>query len=150
MNELLLKTYIIISVLIALADILLSIISIQKNKTTGRYLGFACAVAAVVDISYLISILNDSYLCMSIMSSIYFASIDIMLVCLLVFTVYFTKNDFTKHLKILTLSLRLSFLPSIPSLRLPSDIFQEIPLSPDTATRCGLFTGCISSSAMPL
>ena len=51
MNELLLKTYIIISVLIALADILLSIISIQKNKTTGRYLGFACAVAAVVDIS---------------------------------------------------------------------------------------------------
>ena len=102
MNELLLKTYIIISVLIALADILLSIISIQKNKTTGRYLGFACAVAAVVDISYLISILNDSYLCMSIMSSIYFASIDIMLVCLLVFTVYFTKNDFTKHLKIIT------------------------------------------------
>ena len=102
MNELLLKTYIIISVLIALADILLSIMSIQKNKTTGRYLGFACAVAAVVDISYLISILNDSYLCMSIMSSIYFASIDIMLVCLLVFTVYFTKNDFTKPLKIIT------------------------------------------------
>ena len=92
MNELLLKSYIIISVLIALADILLSIISIQKNKTTGRYLGFACAVAAVVDISYLISILNDSYLCMSIMSSIYFASIDIMLVCLLVFTVYCTKS----------------------------------------------------------
>lgn len=99
MNEILLKCYIVISVLIAIADILLSVKSIQKNKTTGRYLGYACAVAAIVDISYLISILNDSYLCMSIMSSIYFASIDIMLVCLLIFTIFFTKRKFTKSVK---------------------------------------------------
>lgn len=91
MNELLLKVYIIISILIALTDIVLFVKSIQKNNTTGRYLGFACAFAAVVDISYLISILNDSYLCMSIMSSIYFASIDIMLVCLLIFIIFFTN-----------------------------------------------------------
>lgn len=99
MNEILLKCYIAISILIAIADILLSVKSIQKNKTTGRYLGYACAVAAIVDISYLISILNDSYLCMSIMSSIYFASIDIMLVCLLIFIIYFTKRTFTKPVK---------------------------------------------------
>ena len=33
---------------------------------------------------------------MSIMSSIYFVSIDVMLICLLIFTVYFTKRRFTK------------------------------------------------------
>ncbi|MGN0277595.1 MAG: diguanylate cyclase domain-containing protein, partial [Hominisplanchenecus sp.] len=51
-------------------------------------------------ISYLISILNDSYLCTSVMSSIYFVSIDFMLASLLVFTVYFTKRRFTKTGKI--------------------------------------------------
>ena len=96
MNQLFLNCYFYISILIALVDIILSKKSIQKNNTTGRYLGYACAVAAVVDISYLISILNDSYLCMSVMSSIYFASIDIMLVCLLIFTIYFTKGKFTE------------------------------------------------------
>lgn len=99
MNEIFLDCYIKISILIAVIDIILSIKSIQKNSTTGRYLGFACAGAAVVDISYLISILNDSYLCMSITSSIYFVSIDFMLVCLLIFTIYFTKRKFDSKRK---------------------------------------------------
>ena len=96
MEAIFLDCYIIISVMIAVIDIVLAVNSIQKNKTTGRFLGFACVGAAVVDVSYLISILNDSYLCMSVMSSIYFVSIDIMLVCLLTFTIYFTKRKFTK------------------------------------------------------
>ena len=96
MNKVFLDWYIIISILIACADIILAVKSIQKNKTTGKFLGFACIGAAVVDISYLISILNASYLCMSVMSSIYFVSIDIMLVCLLIFTIFFTKRNFTK------------------------------------------------------
>ena len=100
MNQVFLDCYIKFSVLIALIDIILSVKSIQKNKNTGRYLGYACAGAAVVDISYLISILNDSYFCMSVMSSIYFVSIDIMLVCLLIFAVYFTKGRFTKQGKL--------------------------------------------------
>ena len=96
MHKIFLDCYFTISILIAMIDVILAVKSIQKNNPMGRYLGFACAGAAVVDISYLISILNGSYLCMSIMSSIYFASIDIMLVCLLVFTVYFTKRRFTQ------------------------------------------------------
>lgn len=96
MNEIFLDCYIKISILIAVVDIILSIKSIRKNSTVGKYLGYGCAVAAVVDISYLISILNDSYLCMSIMSSIYFVSIDIMLICVLIFTVCFTKRKFTR------------------------------------------------------
>lgn len=96
MNALFLEFYIKISILIAVIDGILSVKSILKNRTTGMYLGFACASAAVVDISYLISILNSNYHCVSVMSSIYFVNIDIMLICLLIFTVYFTKGKFTK------------------------------------------------------
>ncbi|MGN0993608.1 MAG: diguanylate cyclase domain-containing protein [Butyricicoccus sp.] len=95
MHAVFLNVYIKISIAIALADGILAVKSIQKNKTTGRYLGFACIGAAVVDISYLISILNNDYLCVSVMSSVYFINIDIMLICLLVFTVYFTKRKFS-------------------------------------------------------
>ena len=96
MNAAFLDCYAKVSILIALIDAVLGVKSFQKNKTTGRFLGYACAGAAIVDISYLISIMNDGYLCMSIMSSIYFVSIDVMLFCLLIFTVYFTKGKFTK------------------------------------------------------
>lgn len=96
MNGMFLDCYIKVSVLIALIDIVLAIKSFQKNETTGKFLGYTCIGAAVVDISYLISILSDSYLCMSIMSSLYFVSIDSMLICLLIFTVYFTKGKFKK------------------------------------------------------
>ena len=96
MNEMFLDIYGKISILIAVIDVILARKSFRKNKTTGRYLSFACIGAAVVDISYLVSILADNYLCMSVMSSIYFVTIDFMLLCLLIFTVYFTKGKFTK------------------------------------------------------
>ena len=86
--------YILLSILIALMDLYLGVLSIRKNRTTGRYLGLACIGAAIVDLSYLISILCDSYLCMSVMSSIYFIDIDFMLLNLVAFTVYFTKGSF--------------------------------------------------------
>lgn len=96
MNEVVLKTYVFSSIIIAATDIILGMKSIKKNKTTGRFLGLACIGAAIVDISYLISIISDSYMAMSVMSSIYFVSIDYMLVCLLIFIVYFTEGRFSK------------------------------------------------------
>lgn len=89
-----LDDYILLLILIALMDLYLGVLSIRKNRTTGRYLGLACIGAAIVDLSYLISILSDSYLCMSVMSSIYFINIDFMLLNLVAFTVYFTKGSF--------------------------------------------------------
>lgn len=98
MNEtVVINAYIVISIIIAATDILLAVKSFKKNKTTGRFLGFACVGAAIVDISYLISIISDSYMCMAAMSSIYFISIDFMLVSLLIFTVYFTKGKFSEY-----------------------------------------------------
>lgn len=96
MQEIFLDCYIKISILIAVTDLVLAVKSFRKNRTTGRFLGFSCLAAAVVDVSYLISILNENYLFMSVMSSIYFASIDVMLVCLLIFTIFFTKCRMTK------------------------------------------------------
>ena len=96
MNNLFLDAYTVVSILIALADLILAVRSLMRNTTAGRYLGYACVGAAVVDISYLVSILSDSYLCMSVMSSIYFSTIDVMLLCLLVFVVYFTKGSFSR------------------------------------------------------
>lgn len=98
MNEtVVINAYIVISIIIAATDILLAVKSFKKNKTTGRFLGFACMGAAIVDISYLISIISGSYMCMAAMSSIYFISIDFMLVSLLIFTVYFTKGKFSGY-----------------------------------------------------
>ncbi|MGN0996769.1 MAG: diguanylate cyclase domain-containing protein [Candidatus Ventricola sp.] len=96
MKSMFLDCYIKISILIAVADVILAVKSWKKNRTTGRYLAYACLGAAVVDISYLISILNEDYRCMSVMSSVYFVNIDIMLLNLLAFTVYFTRGRFTR------------------------------------------------------
>ena len=40
-------------------DLYLGVLSIRKNRTTGRYLGLACIGASIVDLSYLISILTN-------------------------------------------------------------------------------------------
>lgn len=101
MDRIGIDVYIFISVLIALMDVYLSVKSFQKNAATGRYLGWACASAAMVDISYLISILSRDYFLVSVTSSIYFASIDLMLVNLLVFIEYFTKNRFSQFTKVI-------------------------------------------------
>ena len=63
MNTMFLDIYAKISILIALADVVLAVLSRRKNRTTGRFLSYACLGAAVVDISYLVSILNDNYMC---------------------------------------------------------------------------------------
>ena len=107
MNQTVLDGYILISIVIVLTDVFLAAASMQKNNTTGRYLGLTCIAAAVVDVSYLLSILNDDYFRVSVTSSIYFVSIDVMLVCLLLFTVYFTKNKVTNGLR---MALRLAGL----------------------------------------
>lgn len=83
--ELLIAAYIVLMIGIAVMDGVLSVKSFQKNKTTGRYLGFACMWATIIDISYLCSILSKSYGFVSVMSSIYFMGIDGVLISLFIF-----------------------------------------------------------------
>ena len=70
MDRLFIDIYINISLIIALTDVLLSIMCFFKKKSTGRYLGAACIFAAIVDLSYLGSLMIDSYFYMSVLSSI--------------------------------------------------------------------------------
>ena len=50
MNEtVVINAYIVISIIIAATDMLLAVKSFKKNKTTGRFLGFACMGAALVN-----------------------------------------------------------------------------------------------------
>lgn len=58
MNDLLLNLYKMVSVLIAIVDIVLAIKAFGKKSHTGLYLGLSCVGAAVVDISYLVSIMR--------------------------------------------------------------------------------------------
>ena len=54
MNSLFLDVYIKLLILIAVIDVILAVKSIQKKIPMGRFLGYACVGAAVVDASYLI------------------------------------------------------------------------------------------------
>ena len=87
--------YGLVSVLIAIVDLYLSAKSFENESALGKYLGWSCIFAAVVDVSYLISIVSEHYLLMSIMSSIYFAAIDVMLLLLIRFSVYFINGSFS-------------------------------------------------------
>ena len=99
--EIWIVAYIVLMIGIAVMDGVLSVKSFQKNKTTGRYLGFACMWATIIDISYLCSILSKSYGFVSVMSSIYFMGIDGVLISLFIFTTYFTKGAFSGLEKVL-------------------------------------------------
>ena len=72
-------TVIVISVLIAGMDFLIAKKSLEENKKEGYFLGCSCQLAAIVDISYLLSILVDNSLVYACLTSIYFISIDLML-----------------------------------------------------------------------
>lgn len=95
------SVFIIISFIIAAVDGFLARQALRREDKKGIYLGIACICAIVVDISYLLSILTRDYFFTSLTSSIYFASIDIMTVCLLVSVRYYTGYFMRKSSRIL-------------------------------------------------
>lgn len=88
--------YILISLLIEIVTLVFAGKSLKKPTKKGRYLGYACLGAAAVVASYLISILIKDRFWFSVMSSVYFICIDLMLVSLYMFTIYFVKQKMTK------------------------------------------------------
>ncbi len=94
--------YLLILIGIAVMDGVLGVKSIRKRTKTGQFLGCACIWATVIDLSYLCTILTTSYRFVSVMSSLYFMGIDGVLLSLLIFTIYFTKGDFSRLEHLLT------------------------------------------------
>ncbi len=94
--------YLLVLIVIAVMDGVLGVKSIRKRTKTGQFLGCACIWATVIDLSYLCTILSTSYRFVSVMSSLYFMGIDGVLLNLLIFTIYFTKGDFSRLEHLLT------------------------------------------------
>ena len=80
-----------ISICIAMMDFMLAGKSFSEKNKEGYYLGGACLLGALVDISYLLSILVDNHLVYACLTSIYFINIDVMLHTLAKFVHEFTK-----------------------------------------------------------
>ena len=65
----------------------------QKDDRTGKWLALSAAAAGIITLSYLYSILTYDYQQASIASSIYFLTIDWMLIFLVHFTYLFTELE---------------------------------------------------------
>ena len=84
--------YIVVAVMLAAIDFFYGHKAFQKDEPFGRYLGISAFAAAVVTLSYMVSIQTRTQLIVSVSSSIYFSGIDWMLVSLVHFVYSFTEN----------------------------------------------------------
>ena len=76
MERLIEDYYVILSLLLACADLLICIGAFRRKGALGRYVGIISVFAIIVDISYMFSIYVSDYFIASYCSSIYFAGID--------------------------------------------------------------------------
>lgn len=83
--------YIVASVVVAILDVLLAVMAFKKKGVLGKSLGFTCVGCAWVDLSYLGSVVTDSYFFSSCMSSLYFIGMDAMLLSFAYFGICFVK-----------------------------------------------------------
>ena len=79
--------------MVALANLYFAGKTISRPEPTGKYFGITCILAALVSFSYVISILLQEKILVSLFSSIYFAAIDWMLVFLLSYVVLNTRGQ---------------------------------------------------------
>ena len=84
--------YAVFTFILVFVDCWFAFKSFRKNTLEGLYLARCSSLAALIALSYLISILVEDYLIVSIMSSIYFVCIDWLLIMMIRFiTVYTTR-----------------------------------------------------------
>ncbi len=82
----------IISVVFILWDLLIARASFAKKEPAGKYLGLTCIGAAAVALFYFGTTVVENYFVYSVLSSLYFLSVDVMLVAFVMFSTYFTKR----------------------------------------------------------
>lgn len=84
-----LHLYIFASVLLVIVNLFYGITSLRTKSRPGLYFGMAAIICSITGGTYLVSILlhEDRYFLMSFMSSLYFLSIDALLLCL----IYYAK-----------------------------------------------------------
>ena len=93
MAEYFLMFYAIFSCMIAAIDLYVAGKSRQAGGDKGIWLSRTAVFCAAVDLTYLVSISSTNYFTVSLFSSLYFISIDWLLICLLRFISIFTKRS---------------------------------------------------------
>ena len=84
--------YSVVSVLIAVVDLMIAARIFSLKRKGSRALAWTCVMTAVVDIFYLTSILSSNYRVVSVSSSLYFFSIDVMLNFLAYFVWHYVRT----------------------------------------------------------
>ena len=93
MNDSVVTAFCIVSVLLAWIDLSISRRALSKATEMGNYLAFSGIAAALVTLSYLLSVLSVDHFRVSLSSSIYFMSIDWLLIFLVHFVMLITRRD---------------------------------------------------------
>lgn len=85
------NAYITAAVLVGILDIVIAVLGFNKKTKLGRYFGYICVCAAVIDVAYTLSVTTRSLMLCSVFSSIYFIGMDVILNTMGAFTVVFTR-----------------------------------------------------------
>ena len=101
------SAYCVISLVVAAIDVYMAVNAFGHKGPFGKYLGLVCIFAALVDITYLFSVINTDYFVSSLMSSLYFLCIDGMLICLIVFSCHFTGYIHNKSIRRILIGINL-------------------------------------------
>ena len=80
-----------LSIVVAVTDIVIAHMAFQTKSSSGRFLGWTAALGCLVIVSYLASVLCKDYFPMAVFSAVYFAAIDAMLACLVIYIAHFTR-----------------------------------------------------------
>lgn len=80
-------------IIVAVSDLLIADWAFRRGKAEGSNLALVSVGAFVITMSYTIALFVDNYRVYSILSSIYFCGYDFMLVALMRFTWFFTKEN---------------------------------------------------------
>ncbi len=92
-NIILINMYIVISLFVLIADGITAFRAYREKKNNSSILGTTCIFAALVQITYLLSISAKSYSVMSFFFSLYFISVDLSVYTLL----YFVRHYMIKN-----------------------------------------------------
>ncbi|MBR1607207.1 MAG: HD domain-containing protein [Clostridia bacterium] len=101
MSNTYMTVFTVLAVLLTMVDFNYCRQAYLKTGKVAQYLGLSSFAAGTVTASYLASLLAQSYTAMSVASSVYFAAIDWMLVCLVHYAYHFTKMHLNRGARLI-------------------------------------------------
>ena len=92
-------TFQIISIIVALANLIIGILALKWREKKGRYLAYTCFSAILAIMFYTVSACSKNEQIVSIFSSLYFIYIDVLLLSFLAFAIHYGKGNRLRLIK---------------------------------------------------